>query len=137
MSCSAVPKIMAAICTRPHYRLTILRDPLRLVDRRRHAVADQPLVTTGGGGGGGFFPYAPVPTIGNLPMIGIGALPTTGAGGGGWGVGISAASAALAKASVEIVAMRNFVMVMTPLRLRNIYQILTQLPVVRLQQSAV
>jgi hypothetical protein len=71
--------------------------------------ADQPLATTGGGGGG-FFPYGPLPTTGNLPMIGIGALPTTGAGGGGCRVGISAANAALAQASVETVATRNFVM---------------------------
>ena len=84
--------------------------------RRRQAavnntarVADQPLATTGGGGGG-LFPYGALPTTGNLPMIGIGALPTTGAGGGGRRVGISAANAALAKASVEIVATRNFVM---------------------------
>jgi hypothetical protein len=72
-------------------------------------VADQPLAITGGGGGG-FFPYGPLPTTGNLPMIGIGALPTTGAGGGGWRVGMSAANPAPAKASVETVATRNFIM---------------------------
>jgi hypothetical protein len=64
---------------------------------------------------GGALPIGALPTIGSLPTIGIGSLPTgalpiTGVGGGGWRVGISAATAALAKASVEAMRMRNFVM---------------------------